>query len=71
MWFINFEKLKDKNRQLLIKAGGRTISSEIHTWESIVTSIYKEGDKTDRSYYRGISLLSVMYTILSKSFCQV
>jgi hypothetical protein len=53
----------------LIKAGGRTIRSEIHKlinsiwkrkelpedWkESIIVPIYKKGDKTDRSNYRGM-----------------
>jgi hypothetical protein len=57
----------------LIKAGGRTIRSEIHKlinsirnkenlpkqWkESITVPIYKKGDTTDCSNYRGISLLS-------------
>jgi hypothetical protein len=66
----------------LIKAGGRTIGSEIHKlinsiwnkeelleqWkESIIVPIYeyKEGDKTDCSNYRGISVLSTTYKILS------
>jgi hypothetical protein len=55
----------------LIKAGGRTIRSEIHKlinciwnkeelpeqWkESIVVPVYKKGDKTDCSNYRGLSL---------------
>jgi len=64
----------------LIKAGGRTISSEIHKrinsilskeelleeWkESIIVPVCKKGDKTDCSNYRGISLLSTTYKILS------
>jgi len=64
----------------LIKAGGRTIRYEIHKliisiwnkeelpeeWkESIVVPVYKKGDKTDCSNYRGISLLPTTYKILS------
>jgi hypothetical protein len=64
----------------LIKAGGETLYSEIHrlicfVWnkeelpqqwkESIVVPIYKKGDKTDCNNYRGISLLSTAYKILS------
>jgi hypothetical protein len=64
----------------LIKAGGRTIRSEIHKlinsiwnkeelseqWkESIIVPIYKKGDKTDCNNYFGISLLSTTCKILS------
>jgi hypothetical protein len=64
----------------LIKAGGRIIQSEIHKliisiWnkeelpeeckESVIVPIYKKDDKTDCNNYRGISLLSTMYKILS------
>ena len=66
-----------------IKAGSSTICSEIHKlinsiwnkeelpeqWkESVTVRIYKKGDKTDRSNYRGISLLSTTYKILSNIF---
>jgi hypothetical protein len=64
----------------LIQAGGETLRSEIrklikliwnkeelpHQWkESIAVPIHKKGDKTDCSNYRGISLLSTSYKILS------
>jgi hypothetical protein len=64
----------------LIKAGGRTIRSEIHKlinsiwnkkelfeeWkESIIVPINKKCDKRDCSNYRGISILPTTYKILS------
>jgi hypothetical protein len=65
----------------VIKTGGRKIRNEIHKliksiwkkeelpeeWkESIITPVYKEGDNTYFSIYRGISLfLSVTYKMLS------
>jgi hypothetical protein len=66
----------------LIQAGGET-HSEVHKlikliwnkeelphqWkESIVVPVCKKGDKTDCSNYRGLSLLSTSYKILSNIF---
>jgi hypothetical protein len=31
--------------------------------ESVIVSIYTEGDKTDCSYYQGVSLISTAYKI--------
>jgi hypothetical protein len=56
----------------LIQAGGGTLYLEIHKlinsiwnkeelpdqWKSIIVPIHKNGDKTDCSDYRGMSLLS-------------
>jgi hypothetical protein len=64
----------------LLKAGGDTLCSEIHRlicciwnkeelpqqWkESIIVPVPEMGDKTDCIIYRGISLLSTSYKILS------
>jgi hypothetical protein len=64
----------------LVQAGGDTLRSELHKlinciwnkeelpeqWkESIIVPVCKKGYKTDCSNYRGISLLSTSYKILS------
>ena len=64
----------------LIKAGGRPVCYEIHkliisVWKKeelpeewkklIIVRIYKKGDKTECSNYRGILLLSTKYKIFS------
>jgi len=62
----------------LIKAGGRTFHSEIHKLteelveerkESIILPIYNKGDETECNNFRGISLLSTTYKILSNISC--
>jgi hypothetical protein len=63
----------------LIQGGGETLRSEVHKyimlilnkeelpyqWKESIVPIHKKGDKTDCSNYRGISLLSASYRILS------
>ena len=63
----------------MYKARGRTIHSHIHElinsiwnkeglpeeWKSITVPIYKKGDKTDCSNYKGISLSPAAHKILS------
>jgi hypothetical protein len=60
-----------------ILAGGETLDSEIHKlinsiWNKELSqhwkeslSVYKKGDKTDYSDYQSISLLSILYKVLS------
>jgi hypothetical protein len=70
----------DQIQAELSKAGGETLYSEIHRlicciwnkeelpqqWkESITVPIHKKGDQTDCNNYRGSSLLSTAYKILS------
>jgi hypothetical protein len=70
----------------LIQAGGELLWSEIHKFvnsiwnkeelpdqwrESIIAPIHKKGDKTDCINYRGISVLSTTYKILSSIFLSV
>jgi hypothetical protein len=67
----------------LIQAGGEILHSKVHKllnfiWntqelsdqskESIILPVQKKSDKTDCSNYRGISLLSTSYKIVSNSF---
>ena len=69
----------------LIKAGGRTIRHEIHKciisiWnkeelpeerkESTFIPVYKKGDKTDCSDYRGISLFQLHTKLYPTPCCQ-
>jgi hypothetical protein len=63
----------------LFKAGSSKICSEIHEliisiwnkeelpdqWKESIVPVYKKGDKTDCSNYRGLSLLSTTYKIRS------
>jgi hypothetical protein len=39
-----------------------------HQWKESIVPIHKKGDETDCSNYRGISLLSTSYKILSNIF---
>jgi hypothetical protein len=70
----------DQIRAELIQAGSKILLSVIHklinsVWnkeelpdqwkESIIVPVHKMGDKTDCNNYRGMSLLSTSYKILS------
>jgi hypothetical protein len=70
----------------LTQAGGETLRSGIHKlihsiwnkeelpdqWkESIIVPVHKNGDKTECSNYRRISVLSTLYKTVSTSFPQV
>jgi hypothetical protein len=70
----------------LIQAGGEIVHSKTHKpinsicnkeklpdqlKESIIVPVHKNGDKTDCSNYRGISLLSASYKILSNILLSV
>ena len=69
----------------MINAGGRTIRTDIHKgltsfwnkeelpekWkESIIVPVYRKGDKTDCSNYRGISFCQIRTKIYLTSCCQ-
>jgi len=71
----------DNTTAELIKACGTTLIKELHKsinaiwrkeelpkeWKtSIAVPVYKKGDKSDCNNYRGISLLSTCYKVLSK-----
>jgi len=57
-------KIRLENNELIKSIWNK---EELHEeWkESMIVPIYKKGDKTDCSNYRGISLLSSTYKILS------
>ena len=58
------KKYRYKTRKLIISIWNKEELPE--EWkESIIVPIYKKGDKTDCSNYRGISLLPTMHKILS------
>jgi hypothetical protein len=81
---IAIAKLKKyKSPAELIQAGGEILLSAIHklvnsVWnkedlpeqwkESIIVPVHKKGDKSDCNNYRGISMLSTSYNILSNIF---